>query len=378
VNLFSSQRLLLGIVLGIVLLYQVLPPNKEKIKFENFALGKESTVVLGHVDGAKVHCHDLEDFDQCLAGYKRRGFELPVTLWLGNSQVHAINQYSVGEETAVPRLHRRFQEQDQYFLTLSQPNASLQEHLLLFSYLLKQIPINTLVLPVVFDDMREDGIRTSLAAALKDQNTSEILRTTSIGKSLIANHGDQDAAGNDMAALEDTVQERSEKWLNGVLEKIWPLWAKRPTLRGNFLSSLYLLRNWALGIDPTSTRKMIPGRYAKNRDAFEAILDLAGKVGINVLVYVVPLRNDVKVPYDPDEYVFFKAEISTMAGRGNVRFVNLEGLVPSELWGSKAATTLGGRRQELDFMHFQAGGHRLLAEVLYQELNKLWEPGAKR
>lgn len=365
-------RFLLGIILGVFLLYQVLPLDKEGAHFEEFALGQENAVVFGQVDGVEIHCQDLNDLDRCLVGYETRGLDHPVVLWLGNSQLHAINQYSTGEETAVPELHQRLHEQGQYLMTLSQPNSSLQEHLLLFTYLFKQIPISTLVLPVVFDDMREDGIRTSLVATLKDHSASKILQTTSIGQALIANYGDQDAAGNDMAALEETVQQRSEEWLNIMLEEQWPLWAERAYYRGKFMISLHLLRNRVFGIDPTSIRKIIPGRYAKNREAFEMILDLADKVGIDVLVYVVPLRNDVKIPYDLDEYVAFKAEIMALSDRRRVHFVNLEDLVPPELWGTKGSTVLGEEKQEIDFMHFQAGGHRLLAESLYQELSNLW------
>lgn len=363
--------LLLGFVLGIAFLYAAAPDLKVEKRFENLALGEENTVAMGGVVDIRVHCHDLDDIDLCLNGYKQAGNAQPVVLWLGNSQVHAINHYRPGEETAAPELHGLLQDRDRYFLTLSQPNANLQEHYLLFAHLVDKLPVKTLVLPVVFDDMREEGVRTSLAAALKDPDTRGILGGTPVGQSLVANHGDQDAAGNDMAALADTVQEYSERRLNEGLERVWPLWAERPELRGEFLLSLYLLRNWVLGIDPSSTRKMIPGRYANNREAFQAILDLAGERGIDVLVYVVPLRNDVKVPYDLEEYAAFKAEMATLADRPGVRFANLEDLVPADLWGAKAATTLGGG-EELDFMHFQAGGHRLLAAALYHELQALW------
>ncbi len=55
---------------------------------------------------------------------------MPVTLWLGNSQIHAINRFSPGEETASPELHRLFFRLNHYFLTFSQANANLQEHYL--------------------------------------------------------------------------------------------------------------------------------------------------------------------------------------------------------------------------------------------------------
>jgi len=363
------MRLLLGFFFGIILLYKISPIEQDAKRFEDFALGTENTNTLEKVSDLRVHCSDLSDLIECLQTYEKTGSGQPVLLWLGNSQVHAINQFKPGEETAATELHRNFQVTSEYFLTLSQPNASLQEHYLLFSYLLNRLPIKRLVLPVVFDDMREDGIRTNLIDIFKDQKTANYLKNSKIGRILIANHGDQDAAGNDMAALQDTLQVRSEKVLNSALKETWSVWVERPTLRGNFLTWLYQFRNWALGINPSSTRKMIPGRFAKNRDALLAILKLAAQRQVKVLVYIPPLRNDVKVPYDIHEYASFKSEMTSIAQENQVRFVDLENLVPAKLWGTKGSTSIGGG-QELDFMHFQAGGHRFLAKALFDELKK--------
>ncbi|XDZ70421.1 hypothetical protein AB8879_10645 [Alphaproteobacteria bacterium LSUCC0744] len=361
--------LLLGSFVGIVLLYQVLPQEQETKRFEDLALGTENTASLGQADGLVVHCYDLTDAHECLKSYRRVTPGQKVLLWLGNSQVHAINQFKPGEETAAPELHRRFKVSGDYFLTFSQPNASLQEHYLLFAYLINRLPIETLVLPVVFDDMREDGIRISLIDAFKDYKTLDSLKGSKIGRILIENHRDQDATLDELAALEETLQEHSEKALNSILSEAWSVWANRPALRGNFMGWLYQFRNFVLGINATSTRKMIRGRYAKNRDALIAVLELAAFREVKVLVYVVPLRNDVKVPYDPIEYASFKTEMSSLARQKGASFVDLENLVPAHLWGTKDSTTIGGGA-ELDFMHFQAGGHRLLANALYNELKK--------
>ena len=359
------------------MLYAFLPDPSETENFEELALGGETVSYFASVDGVPVHCHDLDDAHRCLRGYRDRGGARDVVLWLGNSQVHSINQMKPGDETAAADLHRRVARHGRYFLTFSQPNANLQEHYLLFQYLLDRVSIKTLVLPVVFDDMRNTGIRNSLADALKAPAVAARLAKTAIGQRLLSDHGDQDAAGNDMAALDDTVQEKSEAWLNARLESLWPLWAQRPTLRGELFLFLYQFRNWALGINPSSIRRMIPGRYALNRQALEATLDLARGRGIHVLLYVVPIRDDVKIPYDLNEYRLFKDDMKRLALAKGARFANLENLVPAQYRGSKAATTVGGGN-ELDFMHFQAGGHALLAEALYTELQALgWGEGGR-
>ena len=361
---------IIGLILGIAFLYLISSTKKELTDFENLALGKETSALYGQIDYKRIHCSNLSDLNYCLSGYRGTGEDRPVVLWLGNSQLSSINQYRSGEETATPQLHRRLQSEGKYLLTVSQPNANLQEHLILFAYLLNQLPIQTLVLPIVFDDMREDSVRASLVDALKEFGTTDRLQLTTIGKSLITNHSEQDVAGNDLGVLKNTLQQRSEKNLNAALVDKWELWADRSILRGNFLHSLYLFRNWALKINPSSTRKMIPGRYAKNRDAFSAILNLAADNRVKVLVYIVPLRNDVKAPYSTHEYKKFKSEMALITQKSDAKFVNLENLVPSKHWGTKNSTKLGSN-QELDFMHFQARGHSLLAETLFSEIHKL-------
>jgi len=368
-HIIDRVSLIVGLFFGVILLHYFVTQLDTSLKFDELALGEGSSVNLASMNGVKVHCYDLVDAQQCLEGYTKVLGSLPVVLWLGNSQVHAINQMKSGDETAVPELYRRLVDNGHYLLTFSQPDANFQEHFLLFHYLLDQIPVKTLVMPVVFDDMRNTDIRASLVDALKDHSVSVRLAKTKMGQRLLANNSDQDAAGNDMSALEDTVQEASEKWLNAKMNK-FQIWSERPTLRNHALLSLYRLRNWVLGINPSTERRMLPGSYALNRQALKAMLNEAKDRDIQVLVYVVPLRNDVPIPYNAAEYSSFKADMQALSVSQGAHFINLENLVPAKYWGTKNSTSIGGE-QELDFMHFAAGGHGLLANALYRELQAL-------
>jgi hypothetical protein len=120
------------------------------------------------------------------------------------------------------------------------------------------------------------------------------------------------------------------------------------------------------GIKPTTKRKIIPIRYKRNLSAYEATLNLARENGIKVLVYIAPIRNDIDTPYLQSEYSKFKVDVKVLAEKYGANFSNLEGLVPSNLWGQKDSTGLGDKGGELDFMHFQAGGHKLLATKVNQ------------
>lgn len=335
-----------------------------KANFEDAAaFGAQTTSIFARVGGHPVHCMDSRDVVACIDGARSRGAERTV-LWLGNSQVHAVNQLRHGDTNAVPLLFDSLKRRDLDLLTFSQPNANLQEHYVLFEYLRRELPLRVLVLPVVFDDFREEGLRAEIAVLARDESTASSLLQTDVGRRLAmasrAMPQDQETAG-----IAKTMQERVERALNGWLEKNSQLWAARPAIRGELFIAVYKFRNSLFGIKATSKRKMIPGRYRENWAALQAIMDSAERNGISVVSYAVPLRGDVEIPYDASEYSRFKSDLESLARKRGAIYANLEALVPPELWGSKEATGFG-ETVELDFMHFQVGGHRILAARLEQ------------
>jgi hypothetical protein len=148
-------------------------------------------------------------------------------------------------------------------------------------------------------------------------------------------------------------------------------WRNRPNLRGQFFINLYLLRNTIFGINAQTERPIIPQRYEENLLALAEILNKAEEDGIEVLLYIPPIRNDVKIPYNLENYESFKAEVESMTKEyDNVFFKNFEGIVPGPLWGTKEATSFLAK-EELDFMHFQFEGHRILFDSLSNALKSL-------
>ena len=370
----SFLPLIIGVVLGIFLLYCSSLKMKSDVNFDELAFVDGTTSYFAKVNQLQIHCNTFPRIYQCINDYKNLGGNEEVILWLGNSQLHAINQMRTGDETASAILYRDLKTEYKHLLTFSQPNASLQEHYVLYEYLSQKLPISYLLLPVVFDDLRETGIRSGLKDAFKIGEVSTNLSRTEIGRTLIAIQGDKDVVGSDMDALDATVQEKVESYLNSQLESIWGIWAERSSFRGNLMNYLYLLRNWIFGITPSSVRKMIPGRYRLNMQSLKAIMHSANQKDIKVLIYIVPIRDDVTIPYDLHQYNKFKSEVELAAKKESARFINFEGLVPTKFWGSKPSTNLVDV-EELDFMHFQAKGHEVLAERLLSELELLWSEG---
>jgi lysophospholipase L1-like esterase len=223
------------------------------------------------------------------------------------------------------------------------------------------LPIDRLILPVVFDDLRETGIRAPLLPALRDPETRAALENIEIGRTILEKNSD--VAAGDFAALDQTVQESVETGLNDWLNDHFRLWAARPEMRGRLFADLHQYRNAALGITAQTKRKLIRGRYQLNMAALDAILIAASQSGIEAFVYIAPLRNDVEAPYDAGEYAAFKREVEELAARRGAAYANLESTVPGEFWGMKDSTDASGKL-EFDFMHFQAPGHALLAEAI--------------
>jgi hypothetical protein len=357
---YAVGPVLLACLLGGVLLRHAF--GGKQTRFEDLALGSETTSVFAKVDGRPIHCHGIEDAEDCLIGLRERG-QPRVALWLGNSQLHAVNQFRPRQETAAAVLFQLLRRRGIDLLTFSEPNANSQEHYVLFEYLRLRMPIELLILPVVFDKFRETGIRSSFAPALSDPETVAALRHTTAGENILRLQQEAPDKESDLAGLAQTTQERSEAALDGWLQRHFELWALRPEARGTLISDLERLRNTVFGITPQSTRKVIPVRYQRNMEALRATLDQAAAAHVHVLVYIVPIRNDVLPPYDLREYGRFKEEIEKLVRERGAVFANFEALVPGYLWGHSAPAAVGSN-PAIDFMHFQAPGHRLLADAL--------------
>jgi hypothetical protein len=190
-----------------------------------------------------------------------------------------------------------------------------------------------LILPVVFDDTREEEIKPKFAKTFEDEKTVELLKQTGLGMKLLDSHIQRSNTQNEFGVIKMTAQERVEKTLHNWLMSRWKIWRLRPKARGEIFLQLYYFRNFVFRINPQSKRPKILGRYVVNMKALDTILGIADKTGVEVLVYIVPIRKDIETPYIQDEYTQFKREIEQLADTYHVWFANLESLIPAEFWG---------------------------------------------
>ena len=121
--------------------------------------------------------------NECLNPATGRSLDKKV-LWLGNSQLHAINQPNPESLPASVHAARLLRPLSVDLITFSQPNANLVEHYILFEALNAISNFDVIVLPVVFDDMREQSVRASIRDLILDLHVVERLQTTEFGRSL--------------------------------------------------------------------------------------------------------------------------------------------------------------------------------------------------
>jgi len=367
---------LTSLVLGGVLV--ILLSQRSSSNFDDAAVaGADTSRYFATVNGVSVHCQDAHDMDKCLDGLDVPGHDdnLQPMLWLGNSQLHALNQYAPGEVNAPELLHVHLADLDRYLLTFSQPNANLQEHLVLFAYLSARLPLKSLLLSMVYDDTRESGLRPDVSRLLEDVDTRHLLAASAIGQRLLVRNGyaidgvSGAHSSNDVKPAESTThltwQQRSETWLDAHLSDLSGVWADRADMRATLFFSMYSLRNRVFGISATTKRRRIPASYADNIAAYRALLHLAKAKGVTARVYNAPLRQDIEIPYLSAEYAAFKQEVTFIAKDSGAHYRNLETLIEPVYWGYTGISGLSGNtRKQVDFMHFRASGHQILADAL--------------
>lgn len=381
----SSNRLLaVELFLGFALSYFIVRSLfSGSYQFENLALGTETSSYQAVDENQNlIHIQKLnsEEKEGLIKGWDRRG-KKEVTLVLGNSQTHSINQQKLGDVNYVELLYQSTKSRESEVLCMSIPNAGMQEFFLAYEYWKGLLPIKTLVVPVFLDDMREDGVRDVFFSDLVTTRFQLTDTTRELSKLInrqlrsywSSNTNNQTAQGDpDLAALRETFQEKTELYLNSELDTLSEAWTNRQNVRGQFFNWLYRLRNTVFRIKANTVRKMIKSRYDVNMAALQNLVEAAIANNTRVLLYIPPIRSDVSLPYDQLEYASFKNSVALLANnhQDSVVFRNYESIVPGQYWGYKDATDLSGER-EVDYMHFQFEGHRLLSDSLLTALGKL-------
>jgi hypothetical protein len=350
-----------GIVLALAIIFAYLVARTAP-DFETLALGDATRSVYGNYEGERIFSSTPKEALEGIANAKKRGLNLQL-LWLGNSQLHAINQPAPTDETSPILLARSQRPRGVEVQAMSFPNGSLLEFYLAYLFQKEHRRIDVLILPLFLDDTREGTVRE----ALRVLTESAIVRNgldsvkSGLGDLLVSKNEENSATG--VSFNNETLQDLSENSITKVLESFFGFQSMRERSRGQIEIWAYQLRNTVFQINSQTIRPIIAEAYELNMLALKAMLSDAAGAGTKVIMYIPPIRSDVDIPYSQLEYKRFKSETSNLAEVYGALFLDLDNIVPGPLWGTKSSTKLGGG-PELDFMHFKVEGHKAVADAI--------------
>jgi hypothetical protein len=341
---------------------------------DEVALGNNATAVPSFFQGHRVSAWRFAEYPSVYAP----AVDFPLQqewLWLGNSQLHAINQPSAGDIPA-PGVASELVGFPVYGLSL--PNASLVEHLGVVQWALSRRQPSWVILPVVYDDLRNDEYRPGWEA-LQASSSDFIgrLKSTTAGAVLAKQIARESLADTTLVQktslngetsifkwqfLAESCQTKSEDALDSLLRERFLTWARRDQMYAKLMAETYHLRNWVFGITPQTKRAMIPQRFERNMAALGEIADCCKSANIPLLIYVCPLRFDIEPPYIVADYEAWKVKVFELASRKGAHFADLDRVVSGDVWG-----TFGSN---IDFMHFRGEGHRILGTTIVNEVRR--------
>ncbi len=348
---------------------------------EDFAaagLGVNTTVHEDslHYGSRRVACFSLEDLDQCLSALPPSPTRKRV-LWLGWSQLYAMNDFHPGDRTAPSLLAEQLDRAGIDLVAIAMPNINPREELLVYEYVRRRIALNGVIVPAWLQGMKQEGIRPTWAAALADPAVRAGLASLRSGPSMLAATAEEVKSAQEIAqkptqAQTQTTQQRVEGWLTGRLDKLFPLWQLRGVAQGRIKLALLdgkeqvlRLRNLLLGTRAKNWVNVIPpARQAINMQALTDLVGAARHDGLPVLLYVPP-RPRVEFPFDPAVYAAFKADCERLARVSGASFANIEDSVADGVWGR---IDNGAGELVTDFSHFTAAGHRQMAGAMHDAL----------
>jgi len=231
--------------------------------------------------------------------------------------------------------------------------------------------VKVVIIPLFLDDMREiNGIPYDFYPKLVDDNFSFIQNDNFLLKKLnksLSTIRDKKITLEYSSNNENiSTQDKVERYLNMLLDNNWNIWNNRKNAQGILFGNLYQIRNTIFNIKATTVRHMLPEKYADNMSALDLIIKDAKKNDIKIYLYVPPIRNDVVIPYDRKEYNAFKFQLQEIVKNypNTVYYKDFDNIIPGKYFGHKASTSLGKNTEELDFMHFQFIGHKILFDSL--------------
>lgn len=288
-------------------------------------------------------------------------------LWIGNSQLHAINFFESGDLLAVEYTNLKLEKSknNTTIYQFSAPHLNIIEELIYISEINEQsIKIKYLILPITFRSFHFRTIRDELKELSLGINN---IRKITMDEQLNSIYNFERINTQKSYTEENkTWQNQSEENINYVLSKYIPLYSNRENTKSyiNFLP-LKTLNN----LKDKSKDSKITGKedvINLNKKALSTILEYTKQMDIKVILYQVPHPQDSSYFfYDKIAYnIFFTNMRNLVSNYNNVTFLDLSKIASINLFG----VNNDGYK---DVYHFRSEGHKLLGDTIAATINQL-------
>ena len=274
---------------------------------------------------------------------------------LGNSQTQSVNQLKNNQSNLIELVSFTLPEYN--VISHTMPNMNFQEFWLSISYWNTKTSIDKVIIPVFFDDFRENQVRSNFIKFAVEENF--IIN----GKDFISKKINNEISNENKSVNVLNIGQILEIKILEFLNSNFFIWENRQIIKSKIFVGLYNLRNSIFNIKPTSKRKVIKPSYKNNLQSLINILKFTDESKISTYLYIPPIRQDYEIPYELNEYKNFKKQMRDTILNFNGNFKNFETIVPPKFWGNKQSTNLS-KKNEIDFMHFRFEGHKILSDSL--------------
>ena len=351
-------------ILGGVLLFSVLATATADFVADDVGLGLNTVAFTEEVDGRRISgpFRDVPLVRETFAAYRAEG--RPVVLWLGASQLYAVNHPGPDARLAVAFAQDAASARgsDSAYLMTASPNSNLHEILcMLLAYRQQGLRPDALVLGFTYDDLKEPGIRDTALELLQlpfDEETKALCGPAAahiVRAAAAEEDAEADTAPIERTATAGTPQERLEDALVETLDTHWEAYSHRATLRARAITA------WKTPVTRLAftvlerPKQLVPDDMrAWNESAFDALLALPAAHDVPLFINKAPHRPDARAFFhDRQAYDTAHAELRDRSREAGAAWNDFETLVPAELWGM---TNEGAP----DVFHFRVEGHRLL------------------
>jgi len=373
---------ILGLFVSVAIggiIFSILAYSTKDFKADELALGDNTSSHIEFFEGALIS--EICPIKRLYDSYKVFNDSHNVILWLGGSQLHAINYYEKGDRLAVGYANDSAKLRNSMFryLQVSTPNANYHDLLAIYlSFRQKGLLPDLLLIAIVYDDLKDVGIQERAISNLEPIDQSLITKYGTGVANISEEYNEWSNDSNDETPIErtatsNTPQDFLEDGLITLIEKAWFSYKHRGTLASFIkVKGMAFVKNSPRIVEAKPSVIRVNDFQKKwSNQALESLIKLAHDDNVKLILYEQPQRSELyfDVKYDRKGYNLYFDWIVNKCDDDNVYFADFENIVADEEFG---LNNWGNP----DNFHFRNMGHKILGTMIDEYISKNFMDGS--